>query len=297
MKWQTKTWLITGGSSGVGRKLCERLIVRGYNVAATSRNVQKLSDLPESVLKIALDIRDKELCKECIAKVIRKFGSLDVLINNAGVTAISSFEEMSNKQAENVWQTNFVGTCNMIKSALPIMRANKNGSIVNITSIRGIQPRSYGADYSASKFALEGLGRALKHECQRFLRIMNVELGAFPESGITERAINNPPQIPEYQNLPDYTKIKYNFKNDLADAVDVIISSVCDGGDLPRNLPLGKDSVIIIKDEIKKLKSELSNSKKLALSVARKVNNRWRWLLCGIRGTSALFYLFFIQFS
>ena len=272
-KEKINVWLITGCSFGFGRAICEELLKRDYKVIATSRNIDKLNYLVEFATKInkkdnllivSLDVKNKDQIKNVVKLSLEKFDKIDVLVNNAGITFYSTFEEATDEEARNVFDTNFWGAYNMISEILPEMRKNHNGTIINITSIRGIQPRKLGSHYSASKFALEGLSGALRFETQNFCRVMAVEFGAF-DTGINSRSITNEVKIDEYKNIPDYCKINYNFTNEVNLAVKSIID-VVEREKIPQRLPLGRDSYIIVKNEINRLKEDLKSNKNLTLS-------------------------------
>ena len=149
----SKVVLITGGSSGIGKSIGEFLHHKGFVVYGTSRN-------PERVLNsvfplVALDVRDSNSIRLAVAKIIATTGQLDIVINNAGVGITGPLEEIPLEEMKNNFDTNFFGPIEVMKAALPQMRTQKSGLIINITSIAGYMVLFYRCIYSASKRALE----------------------------------------------------------------------------------------------------------------------------------------------
>ena len=173
-----KVVLITGGSSGIGKSVGEFLHHKGFVVYGTSRN-------PERVLNsvfplVALDVRNTESIQAAIAKIIAVTGRLDVVINNAGVGITGPLEEIPTSEIKNNFETNFFGPIEVMKAALPQMRQQKLGLIINVTSIAGYMGLPYRSVYSASKGALELITEALNMEVKSFgINITNVAPGDF----------------------------------------------------------------------------------------------------------------------
>jgi short-subunit dehydrogenase len=173
-----KVVLITGGSSGIGKSMGEFLHNKGFIVYGTSRN-------PERVLNsvfplVALDVRDTASIQSAIAKIISISGSLDIVINNAGVGITGPLEETPSKEIKNNFEINLFGPIEVMKAVLPQMRLQKSGLIINITSIAGYMGLPYRGVYSASKGALELITEALRMEVKSFgVHISNVAPGDF----------------------------------------------------------------------------------------------------------------------
>lgn len=173
-----KVVLITGGSSGIGKSIGEFLHHKGFVVYGTSRN-------PERVLNsvfplIALDVRNADSIHSAVAKVIAISGRLDVVINNAGVGITGPLEEIPMVEIKNNFETNFFGPIEVMKAALPQMRLQQSGLIINITSIAGYMGLPYRSIYSASKGALELITEALRMEVKSFgVQITNIAPGDF----------------------------------------------------------------------------------------------------------------------
>ncbi|MEO7311653.1 MAG: SDR family NAD(P)-dependent oxidoreductase [Chitinophagaceae bacterium] len=163
-----RVWLITGGARGIGKEIAVAALAQGDLVAATSRKVESLSwlaDYPsENVLALALDITNPEQVTLAVNNVIEKFGTLHVLVNNAGYGQFGAIEELSNENIHNQIEANVYGPLYAIRAALPAMRNNKNSHIINLSSIAGLLGTAGLGMYNASKFALEGLSEALALE-------------------------------------------------------------------------------------------------------------------------------------
>ena len=181
---EKKVILITGSSSGIGKATSEYLAKKGYRVIGTSRKAQSkenTSSIPDiSPCIIKMDITDKESIKKSIAFIQKKFGRIDVLINNAGTGISGPLEETAVKDAQELFNTNFFGPLMVTQSVLPIMRSQQNGLIITISSIGGVLGLPYQGLYSASKFALEGMMESLRMEVRRFgIKVVLIEPGDF----------------------------------------------------------------------------------------------------------------------
>ncbi|NOT05363.1 MAG: SDR family NAD(P)-dependent oxidoreductase [Anaerolineales bacterium] len=163
---KTKTVLVTGASSGIGQAIAILLAQKGYHVFGTSR--YPISRIIPQVEMIGLDVRSDESVEACIRTVMNKAGRLDILINNAGYELGGALEETSLDEATGQFDTNFLGVLRMIKAALPIMREQNQGQIINISSLAGLVGIPFLGMYSASKFALEGYSESLRHEVKPF---------------------------------------------------------------------------------------------------------------------------------
>ncbi|AWH86211.1 short-chain dehydrogenase/reductase [Flavobacterium album] len=174
----SKVIFITGASSGIGKAIGKFLHEKGYTVYGTSRNPEKVTG---SVFPlVALDVRDPESIRKAVAEVISKAGTIDVLINNAGVGITGPLEEIPAQEIKNNFETNLFGPIEVMKAVLPQMRAQKSGLIINVTSIAGYMGLPYRSVYSASKGALELITEALRMEVKGFgVTITSVAPGDF----------------------------------------------------------------------------------------------------------------------
>ena len=263
-KSKIQNWLITGGSSGFGKEFALRLNQLGYTVAATSRNIANLNDLPDEIIKIELDVRNLKSCKAAIDKAIGKMGKVDVLVNNAGILHASNFEETPLDVGENIIATNYWGVSNMLKVTIPHMRQERNGTIINISSIEGVCAANYSSYYVASKFAVDNLTKNLKFECQKFARFMAIEFGGF-NTGITKRQYIHHTTIDEYKKLPPIHPFRKGYRNDIRKAVDSVIE-VANNKKLPRNLVLGGDAIQQYQQALETLEKESEKYKSISIT-------------------------------
>ena len=199
---------------------------------------------------MSCDVTKPSEIEAAIKIAIERFGKIDVLSNNAGISADIICEEETLEHMKYVMDTNFFGTFNTIKALLPHFRMNKNGTIVNNSSQSGLTPRLNGAAYVSSKHAIEGLTGVLKLETVKFCRVMCVELGFFSGTNVMKNMKRISCKEQEYQNNKEFTKIYDNFINDLDSAINIIINQV-EQENLPRHLILGHDAVKKIKYKVK----------------------------------------------
>jgi NAD(P)-dependent dehydrogenase (short-subunit alcohol dehydrogenase family) len=168
----SKVWFITGTSKGFGRIWAEAALERGDRVVATARNASTLTDLVErygdNVLALKLDVTDKPAVEAAIARAHEHFGRLDVVVNNAGFGLFGMVEEVSEADARAQLETNLFGALWVTQAALPIMREQRSGHIIQVSSIGGVNAFPMVGLYHASKWGLEGMSQALAQEVAGF---------------------------------------------------------------------------------------------------------------------------------
>jgi len=175
-------WFISGCSSGFGRELVRVVLDHGNRVVATARNIAALSEFSANAnaLIAALDVTDPAQIAQVVAQATAHFGSIDVLVNNAGYLYFSAIETGDEEDIRAIFETNFFGALNLCKAVLPGMRARRRGHIVNVSSTGGQVSFPGVGYYTATKFALEGLSEALSQECASFgVKVLIVEPGTF----------------------------------------------------------------------------------------------------------------------
>jgi NAD(P)-dependent dehydrogenase (short-subunit alcohol dehydrogenase family) len=180
----SKNWFITGASKGFGREWADAALARGDKVAATARNLETLEALVDeygdAVVPIQLDVTDREADFEAVKKAAASLGTLDVVVNNAGYGHFGAIEELSEDDVRAQLETNFFGALWVTQAALPIMRAQRSGHIIQVSSIGGISAFPTVGAYHASKWALEGFSQALSHEVAGFgIKVTLVEPGGY----------------------------------------------------------------------------------------------------------------------
>jgi NAD(P)-dependent dehydrogenase (short-subunit alcohol dehydrogenase family) len=181
---KSKVWFITGTSKGFGRVWTEAALARGDRVAATARDVRTLAPLVErygdQVAAITLDVTNKSAVDAAIALTHERFGRLDVVINNAGYGLFGTIEEISESEARAQIETNLFGALWVTQAALPIMRAQGSGHIIQVSSIGGVNAFPTVGVYHASKWGLEGFSQSLAAEVASFgIKVTIVEPGGF----------------------------------------------------------------------------------------------------------------------
>src|ERR1700761_8450416 len=200
-----KTIFITGASRGFGKLWTEALLQRGDKVIATARNVSALDELiskyGDNILPLQLDVNDREADFTAVAKAKNHFGSIDVLINNAGYGLFGAIEEMTEKDARDQMETNFFGLLWLSQAVLPIMREQGYGHIIQLSSVLGLISRPVLGLYAASKFAVEGLSESLAAEVKGFgIKVSIVEPAGFDTEWGSSSAAHTI-AIPEYNAM------------------------------------------------------------------------------------------------
>ena len=179
----SNVWLITGAGRGMGVDIAQAALAAGDRVVATARdatNVATAVGEHPDLLAVSLDITDTASIDAAVQEAVDRFGRIDVLVNNAGSFQAGYFEEISPEQFRAQMETNFFGPLNVTRAVLPIMRRQRSGHIVTITSTAGIVSGGFGSAYGASKFALEGWTESLREEVEQFgIRVTAVEPGFF----------------------------------------------------------------------------------------------------------------------
>jgi NADP-dependent 3-hydroxy acid dehydrogenase YdfG len=179
-----KVWLITGTSSGFGRALAEAVLERGDKVVLTARKTEAVEDLAtryeNTALPVRLDVTNANERRESVEVALGKFGRIDVLVNNAGQGSLGALEEFSSEQICRQFDVNCFGTIEMTRELLPVMRRQRSGHILNVTSIGGLAAVGGFALYCATKFAVEGFSEGLRDEVKPLgINVTIVEPGAF----------------------------------------------------------------------------------------------------------------------
>ncbi|MFF8970883.1 oxidoreductase [Streptomyces sp. NPDC014995] len=210
--------LVTGASSGIGKETALALVAVGFNVVGTSRDTSRVTPL-DGVTFLGLDVASDASVAATVQEVSKRFGRIDVLVNNAGVGSMGAAEETSVAQAQGMFDTNVFGVMRMVNEVLPHMRAQRRGRIINISSVLGFLPQPYMAAYAASKHAVEGYTESLDHEVRDHgVRALIVE-PAYTRTGFEANSAK--PDTP----LHAYAKQRQTVDRLMAEAVR--------GGDAP----------------------------------------------------------------
>ena len=238
---------------------------RGYNVVATARSVGKLEALaasaPERVLAHKLDVTVPADAEQAIAAAVRRFGRIDVLINNAGYGTMGAVEETPDAEFRAQMETNFFGALSVTRAALPHLRQQRGGAIVNMSSNGGQMSFPGAGSYSASKFALEGMSEALAQEVAPFgIKVLIVEPGAF-RTGFGGDALKYMPMMDEYRDIVgrmrDFTRnmdgTQQGDPYKAAAAIDLALGAET----TPLRLQLGADGVASVRAHAEQLLQDL----------------------------------------
>ncbi len=265
---QKRVWLITGCSSGFGKILSEQILARGDQLIATARNpnsVEFLRDKTKSadqLLILKLDVNSKSDIQSTIEKAHSHFGRIDVLINNAGYGQIGALEEVSDEEIRKSFDTNVFGLIEVTRAILPIMRAQKSGYIMNMSSVAGIAALAGAGIYAATKFAVEGISEALAGEVAPFnIKVTLIEPGAF-RTEFASGSLKTANEMKEYDQILASTRTLYkniggNQPGDPAKAASAMINLV-DHPHPPLRLVMGALGLKRVRAKMESYEKELS---------------------------------------
>lgn len=269
------TWFITGCSTGLGRHLAQATLTRGFNVVVTARDPARVQDIvqgyPETALCLALDVTDPAQVAQALLEAEHRFGGIDVLVNNAGYGYRGAIEEADMEEVRKMFEANYFGTVAMTKAVLPGMRARRAGTIVNVSSLSGRRSRAGSGNYSATKFAVEGMSDALSQEVGPLgIRVILVEPGAFRTDFAGRSLQQAPTRIADYDQTAGLRR-KGNDgaagrqPGDPAKGAEAIIRIV-ETSNPPLRLLLGRDAIATTVAELEAQRAELEGWKDLSAS-------------------------------
>ncbi|TBR09817.1 MAG: SDR family oxidoreductase [Candidatus Nitrosotenuis sp.] len=262
-----KIALVTGCSSGIGLETALALARDGYFTYASMRNTAKSSEI-ERIAKeeslplkvIQLDVDSKDSVKNAVSQIIKEKNRLDVLVNNAGYGIFGCLEDISVEELKEQFETNFFGTVRTIQEAAPIMRAQKSGTIVNISSVAGRIAFPGSPAYISSKFALEGLSESLRYELSQFgVNTIIIEPGVIKSNFFKSmRFPKNPKADSPYKELTEKVvggiKMMAEMGTHPKEVADTIVRALKEKNPLPR-YPVGNDAAMFL--EAKKMKTDI----------------------------------------
>lgn len=247
----SKTVLITGSSTGFGRLIAKKFQAEGWNVIATMRSPEKETELNQldNVLVSRLDVVDKSSIEVSVKKGIEKFGSIDVLVNNAGYGTVGPIEAATEEEIRKQFEVNFFGLIEVSKAVIPQMRKQQSGIIINFSSIGGRVTFPFFSLYHASKFAVEGLTESMQYELNPFgIRMKIVEPGGF-KTDFATRSLNifDISQTPHYQShIAKFTEAMQarmgGNDQDPQDVADIVFEASTDGEERLRYM-VGADAL------------------------------------------------------
>jgi NAD(P)-dependent dehydrogenase (short-subunit alcohol dehydrogenase family) len=199
----SKVWFITGAGSGIGTGIAKAAWRAGDRVVATGRNLDKVRGAyrdvaAENIAFIQLDVADEARAKTAVDQAVKQFGRIDVVVNNAGYSLLGDFEEMTTAEIERQFATNFYSVMYVMRAVLPVMRKQRSGHIINISSVAGLVGLKHCAAYGATKFAVEGLSLSVATEVEQFgIKITVVAPGFFRTDLLDARNVRWPSNVIE----------------------------------------------------------------------------------------------------
>jgi NAD(P)-dependent dehydrogenase (short-subunit alcohol dehydrogenase family) len=247
-----KTWFITGTSRGFGREWTKAALGRGDKVAATARNTDSIRDLVneygDSILPLRLDVTDRDADFAAVKQAHEHFGRLDVIVNNAGYGLFGAIEEVSEAEARAQIETNFFGALWVTQAALPYLREQGSGHILQVSSIGGIAAFASGVGlYHASKWALEGFSDALSQEVSQFgIKVTIIEPGGFNTDWAGSSSVHSK-ENPLYTSIHGFRPTPANKRGDPKASAKAILQ-VVDAENPPLRLLLGNFACDCVKE-------------------------------------------------
>ena len=275
---EKKVWFVTGASRGLGTDIAQKALAAGHFVVATGRNPDKVSKaigVHKNLLTVALDITDQDAAAAAAKAAIDRLGRIDILVNNAGNFYAGYFETISDGQFRAQMETNFFGLLNVTRAILPIMRTQRSGQVITITSTAGLVGGGFVAAYAASKFALEGWMESLHFDLEPFgISTMSVEPGYFRTELLVEGSSTIWPEL----NIDDYAErtaqtiaaLKGMNGQQVGDPAKLAAALVTlsDSGKLPRRFVAGADAMAAVEANLKAIRGQIEAQRALSESLA-----------------------------
>lgn len=270
-----KVWFITGASRGFGALIAERALAEGDAVVATARNANTVAErfgAHPNLLALPLDVTDEAQAHAAAAAAVKRFGRIDVLVNNAGYGLLGAVEEASGAEVEALYRTNVFGLLAVTRAVLPHMRRQRAGRILNFSSIGGYRGAAGFGVYSSTKFAVEGLTEALAAEVGPLgIHVTAVEPGYFRTDFLDGSSLGvSPLQIEDYDATAGHVRrvaaqLSHAQPGDPYKLAKVLVAFT-EMADPPVRLPLGSDTVAAIEEKIAADASLIAAWRKLSVS-------------------------------
>jgi NAD(P)-dependent dehydrogenase (short-subunit alcohol dehydrogenase family) len=272
-----KTWLVTGAARGMGVDFARAALAAGHNVVATGRNPEAVSSAVgehENLLVTELDITDTGSAEQAVAAAVECFGTIDVLVNNAANFFGGFFEELSPQQVRSQIETNLFGPMAVTRAVLPVMRRQRSGLVITISSTAGLVADPFTSAYAASKFGLEGWMEALSGEIEPYgIRTMIVEPGFFrtellePASTVfAELSIDDYAERTR-EIIPQWEAMNGRQAGDPAKLADALIQ-LAEGDEPPLRWVAGEDAVERVETKARLLLAQVDAHRELSSSLA-----------------------------
>jgi NAD(P)-dependent dehydrogenase (short-subunit alcohol dehydrogenase family) len=262
-----ETWFITGASRGFGAEIVEKALEAGHQVVAAARKPEQITERfgeNENLLAVALDVTDEAQAKAAVDAAVEQFGRIDVLVNNAGRGLLGAVEEASDAEVRAVYETNVFGLLNVTRAVTPVLRAQRSGHIVNLSSVGGFVGAQGWGVYASTKFAVEGFSEALATELEPLgVKVTLIEPGYFRTDFLdstslhtVENAIEDYADGPARQMQEIAVQVNHGQPGDPVKAAQVIVETI-DSGKAPLRLQLGADCVAAVEEKLAFVRQEL----------------------------------------
>lgn len=268
-----RVWFITGVSGGLGRALAKEVALSGDVVIGTLRKQEQIADfdslVPEKTFGVLLDVNQHMQFKRVLNTTTLNFGPIDILVNNAGYGLFGAIEELNMEEARQQMETNFFGALALTQAVLPLMREQKSGHIIQISSMAGFRSLAGMGLYNASKFALEGFSEALALETKHLnIKVTIVEPGPFRTNWAGDSSVRSEKVIEDYSEtvgnrISRIQAYSGNQPGDPAKAARAIIK-VTNSDNPPLRLPLGSVAIEAIRSKLKSVEKEINEWEKVA---------------------------------
>jgi NAD(P)-dependent dehydrogenase (short-subunit alcohol dehydrogenase family) len=272
-----KVWLVTGAGRGMGVDIATAALAAGHAVVATGRNPQRVSaalGAHDDLLAVKLDVTDPADAEAAVTAAVDRFGRIDVLVNNAGNFYAGFFEEISPEDFRAQVETTLFGPMNVTRAVLPLMRAQRSGLVVAISSTAGIVGQEFCTAYAASKFGVEGWIESLAPEVAPFgIRTMLVEPGFFRTELLTPESTNYAePWIDDYAERTNQTVAAWNAMNgqqagDPAKLATALVQ-LASQDEPPLRFVAGADAVEVVAKKAKDLLAQAAAYRQLSSNLA-----------------------------
>ncbi|MFC0397392.1 oxidoreductase [Paraburkholderia rhizosphaerae] len=271
----TPVWFITGCSTGFGRELAQAVLARGWRCVATARNKASLADLADAaagdrLLTLDLDVTDTKQISTSVDAALRKFGAIDVLVNNAGYGYQTSIEEGVEAEIRAQFDVNVFGLFAMTRAVLPAMRARRKGHVLNITSLAGLAGYAGSGYYAASKHAVEGWSDSLAVEVGPLgIKVICIEPGPFRTDWAGRSLKQTPNRIADYaetagKRMQVTAQSSGGQQGDPVRAAQAMLT-ITEVSDPPRNLVLGAASLNGGTERLRALLADIEKWRDLSL--------------------------------
>jgi len=268
------TWFVTGTSRGLGLELAKQLLDRGDNLAATTRSTERLLQAlagtdTSRLAAFELDLTDEPAVAGAVKQTVERFGTLDVVVNNAGYGLLGAVEEVTDAQARELFDVQVFGAWNVVRQALPVLREARSGHVINVSSILGLTTFPGWGLYSAAKFALEGMSGSLAAEVADLgIDVTIVEPGYMQTDFLRPVSLGLPTSTVEgYEAIREMTEAHLAMPGtQLGDPVKAAtaIITVATGGNAPLHQLLGSDSYGLATGAVDALRADVEASRTLA---------------------------------